>query len=79
MNYAIIFLNFNNSYLPESRKKCSQELQRLALSSNSAGVHEFQFKQEKQQSVKSAQSKQGRHQNVRTFRTKQISQLVLVF
>ena len=51
MNYAIIFLNFNNSYLPESRKKSSQELQRLALSSNSAGVDQFEFKQKKQSKV----------------------------
>ena len=51
MNYAIIFLNFNNSYLPESRKKSSQELQRLALSSNSAGVDLFEFKQKKQSKV----------------------------
>ena len=44
MNYAKIFLNFDNNYLTESRNKSSQE---LALSSNSADVHLFKFKQKK--------------------------------
>ena len=46
-DYARICLNFNNSYLPESRNKSSQELQKLALSSNPAGIYLFKFKQKK--------------------------------
>ena len=46
-DYARISLNLNNTYLPESRDKSSQELQKLALSSNPAGIYLFKFKQKK--------------------------------
>ena len=46
-DYARICLNFNSSYLLESRNKSSQELQKLALSSNPAGIYLFKFKQKK--------------------------------
>ena len=75
-DYARICLNFDNSYLTESRNKSSQDLQKLALSSNPAGIYLFKFKQKKQSKV---WNRQWSRSGAFIINFKLISQFVLVF